>query len=63
MRSGVEDLVQRLLEGTSDLQSEPLSTKDIVITVEPVDNLRSLVDGDAEDQWLPFKRPHWPIKY
>ena len=59
----VEAEVRKLLNGESEFQSEPMTTKDIIITIEPVDNLRSLVDGDQENEWIKFKRPHWPIRF
>jgi len=63
LRTGVEAEVLQLLEGNSSLQDQPVSYRDIIITVEPIDNLRRLVDGDQENEWIKFKRPHWPIRF
>ena len=61
--TGIEDEVRKLLTGSSTWQDQPLSTRDIIITVEPVDNLRRLMEGDQENEWLKFKRPHWPVRF
>ena len=52
--------VADLLTGRSRLDKQ-IEAKEIVITVEPVEEAQREF-ADTENEWLPFRRPHWPLQ-